>query len=266
MRRKYANLSNDAINFVLVGRRLQLPEQEQNDLIEKFTKYLEEQARLRVSQQFNQIHKHHPAPQEITGPGFSFIMPPITNKGNMVRGNSERIQFAIPPFDSRYYETSDDDVVQDYAEENLSVPNEIAAGESDLPTESKNKILSVPPPMHVNHEIDKILHRAQQKQARTQAPPEVVQKPMQVEFDNTMSLYIVALIAGLSCAFSTGVSNMKSRVSHVLTSNFLLSVVDCSRNHVLDALQEIQIRWESMFLVLSRHSRLTLRLFWFSFS
>lgn len=63
--------------------------------------------------------------------------------------------------------------------------------------------------MHVHDSgTDKILHRAQQKQARLQqqAASDVMQKPLQVEFDNTMSLYIVALIAGLSCAFSTGVS------------------------------------------------------------
>lgn len=202
---------------MLAGRRLPPPEQEQfdsslnrNDLIEKFSKYLEEQARLRLHQQFNQLHKHHAAPQEITGPGFSFIMPPM-NKGHLGRGNGERIQFAIPPFDSRYYETSEDDVLSEYPEVNPNPQNDVRGGEVDVPIESKNKIL-IPPPMHVNHDggiTDKIFHRAQQKQART-PPPEVMQKPMQVEFDNTMSLYIVALIAGLSCAFSTGVSCMES--------------------------------------------------------
>lgn len=154
---------------------------------------------MRFQQQIHQHHqKQHSTPQEITGPGFSFILPTMT-KAEFNRDSDEPIQFAVPPFDSRYYETVDDEAVDD----SDNVIDEIPESE-----QAKNKIM-IPPPMHVMHEsgTDKILHRAQQKQAKLQQQPsEVMQKPMQVEFDNTMSLYIVALIAGLSCAFSTGVS------------------------------------------------------------
>lgn len=156
---------------------------------------------MRFQQQMSHQHhqKQNSIPQEITGPGFSFVLPSMT-KAEFNRGSDEPIQFAVPPFDSRYYENTEGEEVADEIEENQSV-------NSDIRAETKNKIL-IPPPMHVleSGTSDKILHRAQQKLARNQqAAPEVMQKPLQVEFDNTMSLYIVALIAGLSCAFSTGV-------------------------------------------------------------
>lgn len=161
---------------------------------------------MRFQQQIHHHQKQHAAPQEITGPGFSFILPPIT-KANFHKDSNEPIQFAVQPFDSRYYENTEGEDVAEEIDENSNVLNEPIA-DSDLRAEGKNNIL-IPPPMHV-HEggtSDKILHRAQQKQAKVQQAPDVVQqKPLQVEFDNTTSLYIVALIAGLSCAFSTGVS------------------------------------------------------------
>lgn len=157
----------------------------------------------------NSHHKQH-IPQEITGPGFSFILPPMS-KADFNRDNAEPIQFAVEPFDSRYYENSDGEEAADDLEENGNTMSE-NINDSELPAaEASNKIL-IPPPMHVheNGNTDKILHRAQQKLARNQQQQQqqsdVMQKPLQVEFDNTMSLYIVALIAGLSCAFSTGVS------------------------------------------------------------
>ena len=121
------------------------------------------------------------------------------------KANNEPIEFAVQPFDSRYYETSED-VTDDVDDNNANVISE-SISEPDR-AENKNKIL-IPPPMHV-HETgptqDKILHRAQQQKTKNVQPqPDVMQKPLQVEFDNTTSLYIVALIAGLSCAFSTGV-------------------------------------------------------------
>ena len=182
-------------------------------------------------------HQHHQKqnsiPQEITGPGFSFVLPPMT-KADFNRDSDEPIKFAVPPFDSRYYENTDGEEAADEFEENQRV-------NSDLRADTKNKIL-IPPPMHVHESgtSDKILHRAQQKLARNQqpAPPDVMQKPLQVEFDNTMSLYIVALIAGLSCAFSTGVSCCA--IAIIMTSNkCFVFAVDCSRFNVLDALQEI---------------------------
>jgi hypothetical protein len=224
---KYANYSNDAIAFVFAGRRHQISENGQfdkNDLIEKLSKYIEEQARMRFQQQIHQHHKQHVAPQEITGPGFSFIMPPM-NKENFIRDSDQAIQFAVQPFDSRYYETSDGEEMTDNFGEDTNSLNEENREELDPVPESKNKIL-IPPPMHVHESgtTDKILHRAQQKQARTQTPPDVLQKPLQVEFDNTMSLYIVALIAGLSCAFSTGVSPTRNRFEKFTSSqNFFHS-------------------------------------------
>lgn len=134
------------------------------------------------------------------------------SKADFNKNSDEPITFAVQPFDSRYYENTDAEDIADVFGETRNVVNE-NFNDAELPIENKNKIL-IPPPMHVMHEsgTDKILHRAQQKQAKIQqqqaaaAASDVMQKPMQVEFDNTMSLYIVALIAGLSCAFSTGVS------------------------------------------------------------
>lgn len=188
------------------GRRHQLIQESQDDdkhyLIEQLSKFIEEQARMRFQQQIHQHHqqKQQGAPQEITGPGFSFVIPPMT-KADFNKESNVPIQFAVKPFDSRYYEnTETEDGTEDF-EENSNVVNDLQKHETD----SKSNIL-IPPPMHV-HESGKILHRGQLKQAKVAPAADVVQqKPLQVEFDNTTSLYIVALIAGLSCAFSTGVS------------------------------------------------------------
>jgi hypothetical protein len=178
-------------------------------IIEQLAKIIEDQARMKFQQQIHQHHHKQHVPQEITGPGFSFILPPMT-KADYNRESSEPIQFAVEPFDSRYYESTDgDEETADEFEENSNSMNQ-NVNDSEPPAAESSKIL-IPPPMHVheNGNTDKILHRAQQKLARNQQQQQqsdVMQKPLQVEFDNTMSLYIVALIAGLSCAFSTGVS------------------------------------------------------------
>lgn len=211
------------------GRRHQLTQNQQDDkhyLIEQLSKFIEEQARMRFQQQIHHHQKQHAAPQEITGPGFSFILPPMT-KADFNKDNDEPIQFAVQPFDSRYYESTDGDDATDDLDENLVFEN---ANDPEVPAEGKNKIL-IPPPMHVMHEsgTDKILHRAQQKAKlqQQQAASDVMQKPLQVEFDNTMSLYIVALIAGLSCAFSTGVSSAceKSRVTSIDFIFFIMQLI-----------------------------------------
>lgn len=176
-------------------------------MIEQLSKFIEEQARMRFQQQIQHHHqKQHAAPQEITGPGFSFMLPPMT-KADFNKDNQEPYLFAVPPFDSRFYENTESEDPDDFEDtSNLVFEN---ANDQEVPVENKNKIL-IPPPMHVMHEsgTDKILHRAQQKAKlqQQQAASDVMQKPLQIELDNTMSLYIVALIAGLSCAFSTGVS------------------------------------------------------------
>lgn len=198
------------LSFAVLGRRHQLTQNQQvkeNYLLEELTKIIEEKARMRL-QQLHQRQQKHPAPQEITGPGFSFMLPPMT-KAEFNKDSDEPIQFAVEPFDSRYYETKFDEDTADEIDDSSNTLSE-NGNESDLPADGKSKIL-IPPPMHVHHHgsgtSDKILHRAQMKQAKMQqTTPDVMQKPLQVEFDNTMSLYIVALIAGLSCAFSTGVS------------------------------------------------------------
>lgn len=188
----------------------QSPQDDKNFLIEQLSKFIEEQARMRFQQQIHQHHqKQNNVPQEVTGPGFSFILPAMT-KVDFNRDNEEPFQFAVQPFDPRYYENTDAEEAAnaDEVEDNVNDISE-RIHDADLRAETKNKIL-IPPPMHVHEPgtSDKIFHRAQQKLARNQQQPvsDVMQKPMQVEFDNTMSLYIVALIAGLSCAFSTGVS------------------------------------------------------------
>lgn len=192
---------------------------------------------MRFQQQMNHKHAHqrqNSIPQEITGPGFSFVLPPMT-KADFNKDSDEPIQFAVPPFDSRYYENTYEEEVADELDDNRNVI-------SDQRADTKNKIL-IPPPMHVHGSNDKILHRAQQKLARNQQQSsDVMQKPLQVEFDNTMSLYIVALIAGLSCAFSTGVSSSTRFICISVTSIDFLFAVDCSRINVLDALQEIKVR------------------------
>lgn len=228
---------------MFTGGRHQLdrgPQDDKNYLIEQLSKFIEEQARLRFQQQIHQ--KQNAIPQEITGPGFSFVLPPMTKAEFNNKGNSEPIQFAVQPFDSRYYETTEGEEVVDGFEEPSNNRQE-SIQDADFRGETKTNIL-IPPPMHVvTHESgtgDKILHRAQQKLARAQqAAPDVMQKPVQVEFDNTMSLYIVALIAGLSCAFSTGVSyctiNLLSNEIDVNT--FLIYyIADCTWFDVLDAL------------------------------
>lgn len=211
------------------GRRHQLTQNQQDDkhyLIEQLSKFIEEQARMRFQQQIHHHQKQHAAPQEITGPGFSFILPSMT-KADFNKDSDAPIQFAVQPFDSRFYENNaDGDEVADEFDENSNLVFE-NANDPEVPSENKNKIL-IPPPMHVMHEsgTDKILHRAQQKQAKLQqqqTASDVMQKPLQVEFDNTMSLYIVALIAGLSCAFSTGVSFIMAinRVTSMTTYFFI---------------------------------------------
>jgi hypothetical protein len=177
-----------------------IPQDDKQQLLEQLSKFIEEQARMRFHQKIQHQHhqkQHQPPPQEITGPGFSFMLPQLT-KDEFNRDNDQPIQFAVEPFDSRYYEINDEDAGDDFSENLNSNVNE------ELPA------ANVPPPMHPPP-ADKIFHRNQlkQKQQQQQQQPEVMQKPMQVEFDNTMSLYVVALIAGISCAFSTGVSLLR---------------------------------------------------------
>lgn len=189
---------------------------DEKDLIERLTEMIDQQARKKFQQQMYFQHRQY-QPQEISGPGFSFELPPPILKGS--RDNDE-IQFAVQPFDSRYYEQvpiEDDEIAIDEApiESNIATTtkNNLMFEKSN----SRNKIL-IPSPMHVlensqsNELNSRILHRAQQKQQQLMQQKnqkmenDVMQKPLQVEFDNTTSIYIVAIIAGLSCAFSTGVS------------------------------------------------------------
>lgn len=198
---------------------------EKQYLIEKLSDFIDQQARRKFLQQIQyqshlQQYQQQEQPQEIPGPGFSFELPPTLIKSN---NDNEEIQFAVPPFDSRYYEQipllveNDDDDDDNIAVDEVPVETETAttAKSNKAVVETKNKIL-IPSPMHVldsqsNDLNSRILHRAQQKQQQSQLQKnqrqenDVLQKPMQVDFDNTTSLYIVALIAGLSCAFSTGV-------------------------------------------------------------
>jgi hypothetical protein len=130
------------------------------------------------------------------------------------------IQFAVQPFDSRYYEQSlpqDDEEIA--IDETPLEPEIITTTKSNVVEGGvgRNKIL-IPSPMHViensqtsGETQSRILHRKQQKQQQQlkNSASDVSQKPLQTEFDNSnMNLYLVALIAGISCAFSTGVGRV----------------------------------------------------------
>lgn len=196
-------------------------------MIEQLTNYIDQQARRKFQQQM-QFQQHHQkqyasaVPQEINGPGFAFQLPQYTSGG--FGSVNDDFEFAVTPFDPRYYEPSPqnfEDFDEQNVEDDLTLDTEtgVKTASVEVPmNENKNKIL-IPSPMHVNDapsssdtQSQRILHRAQQKQLQQQQQQllnkqaDVLQKPLQVEFDNTTSLYIVALIAGLSCAFSTGVS------------------------------------------------------------
>jgi hypothetical protein len=175
-------------------------------------------ARFKFQKQMQQQHQKPSYPREITGPGFSFIYPSKQNQNANLP-----YEFGVPPFDSRFYEERsdvdenayeiDDDLYDPRNRANnqndVYISNSNNNNDNDNDAMSDNKIL-IPSPMHVNKQpAVGILHRSQVKQKNAQNQQDVLQKPLQVEFDNTMSLYIVALIAGLSCAFSTGVSKVE---------------------------------------------------------
>jgi len=219
-------------NKYLGRRRHQFNLQNVNDnekeyLIEQLTNYIDQQARRKFQQQMQYQHNHQKQyasiPQEINGPGFAFQLPPYSSSG--FGSVNDDFEFAVTPFDPRYYEPSPQNF-EDFDEQNVDegltlddTDTGVKTASVEVPlNEMKNKIL-IPSPMHVNDapsptdtQSQRILHRAQQKQLQQQQQQllnkqaDVLQKPLQVEFDNTTSLYIVALIAGLSCAFSTGVS------------------------------------------------------------
>jgi hypothetical protein len=195
---------------------------EREYLIEQLTNYIDQQARRKFQQQMQHHQKQYASvPQEVNGPGFSFQIPQYSSGG--FGSINDDFEFAVTPFDPRYYEATPQNF-EDFDEQNVDddltldtdTGSKIASVEVPM-NEHKNKIL-IPSPMHVNDapspsdtQSQRILHRAQQKQLQQQQllnnkQADVLQKPLQVEFDNTTSLYIVALIAGLSCAFSTGVS------------------------------------------------------------
>jgi hypothetical protein len=228
-------------NMKIPGRpRLQYNLQKKNDkereyLIEQLENYIDQQARRKFLEKIHLNNQQKQFPQEINGPGFAFLLPQYNPSGF---GNvNNDIEFAATPFDPRYYEPSPpqeeqqpqnfEDFDEQVSDDDLPLESEIGVKSTSIEAplnENRNKIL-IPSPMHVNDALSsgpllsagesqsqRILHRAQQKQQQLQQQllnkqaSDVQQKPLQVEFDNTTSLYIVALIAGLSCAFSTGVS------------------------------------------------------------
>lgn len=89
--------------------------------MERLTNFIEEQARRRFHEQRYQLHHQqqqqghlkHPqrgpaVPQEITGPGFSFVLPPPSQDYGQAG-----IPFAVDPSDPRYYENSEYGELQD---------------------------------------------------------------------------------------------------------------------------------------------------------
>lgn len=241
--------SNDAIPtlslywLLFAGRRYQILSQNQQERqrsSEQLERVFAEWARLRLQKQIhhqNQLNqqKHHQKPplsslnypQEIIGPGFSFLYPAVVNTKNSEdapqNNLNEPYEFAISSFDSRYYEPSDqssdniDEIAARYENTDYNIDPNSMTGDVFSNSNNNNDDSLIPPPMHVHGEnkqqqTDRILHRNQLKQKNVQQQQDVMQKPLQVDFDGTMSLYIVALIAGLSCAFSTGVSWRHERV------------------------------------------------------
>lgn len=233
---------NDAIHtlslywLLFAGRRYQILSQNQQERqrsSEQLERVFAEWARLRLQKQIhhqNQLNqqKHHQRPplsslnypQEIIGPGFSFLYPAVVNTKNSEDAPqnipNEPYEFAVQPFDSRYYSPSDqssdniDEIAARYENADYNIDPNSMTGDVFSNSNNNNDDSLIPPPMHVHGEnkqqqTDRILHRNQLKQKNVQQQ-DVMQKPLQVDFDGTMSLYIVALIAGLSCAFSTGVS------------------------------------------------------------
>lgn len=195
-------------------------------------------------------------PQEITGPGFSFELPPITKINAELSENNEPIQFAVQPFDSRYYEQSLPQVDEEIAIDETPLEPEIITTIKTNVVEGigRNKIL-IPSPMHVldssqtsGETQSRILHRAQQKQQQQllkQSASDVSQKPLQMEFDNSnMNLYLVALIAGISCAFSTGVGQVDFFYNICIVQYYfvLAHAANCTRPHVLDIEEKSKIR------------------------
>jgi hypothetical protein len=264
-------------NMKIPGRpRLQYNLQKQNDkereyLIEQLENYIDQQARRKFLEKIQMNNQQKQFPQEINGPGFAFLLPQYNPSG--FSSVNDDIEFAATPFDPRYYEPSPpqeeqqsqnfEDFDEQVSDDDLPLESEIGVKSTSIEAplnENRNKIL-IPSPMHVNDvpsysslssgpllsagesQSQRILHRAQQKQQQLlqqqllNKQADVQQKPLQVEFDNTTSLYIVALIAGLSCAFSTGVSNPFYFITKHLIDVILLipidSAADCTCSYVL---------------------------------
>lgn len=80
---------------------------EKSFLIEQLSNFIDQQARRRFHQQFQQHHagkQHGPIPQEISGPGFSFVLP--GNSPNGFLSENDPITFAVSPNDPRYYQST----------------------------------------------------------------------------------------------------------------------------------------------------------------
>lgn len=82
---------------------------EKSFLIEQLSNFIDQQARRRFHQQFQQHHagkQHGPAaPQEINAPGgFSFVLP--GNSPNGFLNENQAITFAVSPNDPRYYQST----------------------------------------------------------------------------------------------------------------------------------------------------------------
>lgn len=95
--------------FFFVGRRLPISavNDEKSFLIEQLSNFIDQQARRRFHQQFQQHHagkQHGPAPQEMNGPGFSFVLP--GNSPNGFLNENDPITFAVSPNDPRYYQST----------------------------------------------------------------------------------------------------------------------------------------------------------------
>lgn len=94
---------------IFVGRRLPITavNDEKSFLIEQLSNFIDQQARRRFHQQFQQHHagkQHGPVPQEMSGPGFSFVLP--GNSPNGFLSENDPITFAVSPNDPRYYQST----------------------------------------------------------------------------------------------------------------------------------------------------------------
>lgn len=186
---------------------------------------IEEQARRRFQQQQHLIYMQHqllqknyqPLPlasQEIAAPGYTYQfsvnpLPPI----------DENIQFGVNPADPRYYqpikatETNFEENYDDFIEKLVDQPSSVVNGVDGVPSYKLKAPMEVKPKNNVSKTRDdlrSLVEKLQQNgqdnailnSAQYPQRSEVIKK--HIEIDAAFGMYVVALIAGVSAAFTVG--------------------------------------------------------------